>query len=80
MERLSLVSVDVAQADVEIVIGLENQIRALREMRDRKCLEILDRISKGGHLEPGTHSAEVRIENYGASRVVRLIIDGRLIG
>jgi len=69
----------VTQQDLEMVVGLDNQIRALRALRDEHCARILERLAAGCPVEFGHHSAELHSRNRGAVRVVRLRVDGRAV-
>ena len=67
----------VAQRDLDMIIGLDNQIRSLREMRDAQCGALLTRMLAGCPVEPGHHSASLQQSGNGATRTFSLVFDGR---
>ena len=69
----------IAQQDLEVVVGLDNQIRTLRAMRDEKCGEIVGRILAGSAISPGRNCAELLQEDRGPRRIFRLAINGDVV-
>lgn len=50
----------VSQADVDLLVSLENQIRNLKRMRLQKYKELVAQLKAGALVAPGTHSVELR--------------------
>jgi hypothetical protein len=67
----------ISQRDLDVIIGLDNQIRALQQMRNERCADLLSRILSGQEVEPGCHSANLNQAGSGAFRSFRLCLDGR---
>lgn len=49
----------VAQADLEALIGISNQIKHLQRMYNNQANDLLERLMAGDAIEPGIHHAEV---------------------
>lgn len=62
----------VAQADLEMIIGLENQIRSLVRIYNRQTSAILTRLIAGAEIEAGTHTAELEEDTCGPVRATTL--------
>ena len=82
MERrlLQFVSEPVAQQGLDTLVTLENQIRALQQTRNEEVNKIIDRLNRGHAVEPGTHTAELRGQSHGSAYVLRLVLNGLIIG
>jgi len=60
----------VSQKDLDLLVGLKNQINTLRTILDERRVQILDRLLAGCQVEPGHQTAEVRRSERG-----RLVFD-----
>jgi hypothetical protein len=63
----------VTQAELDTIIGLDNQIRSLTKTRDAHSRRILDCVLAGGRIEPGTHVADLEESTEGSTRTIRLV-------
>ena len=79
MELLKFAPEPLAQRDLAMIVGIENQIHALRVILEEKCGAALDRLLSGAPVEPGEHSAEVHRSDRHGTRVQSLRVDGRRI-
>jgi hypothetical protein len=72
-------SAPVSQKDLELVVGLENQISALRAVLYERCAQITDRLLAGCPVEPGHQAAEIRRTERSGSVVFDLYLNGRKV-
>jgi len=70
-------SAAISQRELDVIVGLENQVRALQQMRDDRCSDLLSRMLSGQGVEPGCHSATLTQSGGGAFRSFTLCLDGR---
>jgi hypothetical protein len=64
---------------LDLVVGMENQINALRGVLYERCTQILDRLLAGCPVEPGHQSVEVRRTEHEGSLVLDLYLNGRKV-
>jgi hypothetical protein len=64
----------VAQEELDTVIGIENQIRALVNLYNRKTNSILTRMQEGATVEVGTHTAYIEEEMEGPCQKLQLVV------
>lgn len=71
---LQVVNPIVTQDEIDSLIGIENQIRHLEKIRNKRSREIFDRLIAGAEVEQGIHRAEIEEEDRGKERVRKLLI------
>jgi hypothetical protein len=69
----------VTQAEIEVVVLLDSQVRNLLKVRDRLCSDVLRKLIDGRPVDPGAHSADLECMTRGTAVSYRLAIDGRVM-
>lgn len=62
------------QEELEYLIGLNNRIRKMKEIRNQHAANLLRRLRMGAMVDPGTHVAEIETEETGPQRREFLIV------
>lgn len=73
-QRIREVSPRIEQDELEMIIGLENQISTLTRLYNQRTSDILCRLAAGVEIEDGTHVARLEDVTEGPVRTIQLII------
>ncbi len=68
---------EILQEEVDVIIGIENQIRTLQRVYNERTASILSRLLAGCAVERGSNQIETEEVGEGPQQLTRLVINGR---
>jgi hypothetical protein len=74
MKNLTMVRATISQEQLQLLVGIRNQIRQLTRLYDKESAPLLLRLLNGAKVERGLHHAEVETSLEGSAQIQKLVV------